>query len=112
MVNSGLDPHLVGEWLRNSKTALDLFNTAKGLIPKGQERDAIEVKIAEANDALARSNATLAKALDYHLCQCTFPPQIMLWREARHSWVCQNPDCGRAIDAGPDSFFISGEGFV
>ena len=34
--------------------------------------------IEKAEKALRASEAELAKALGYKLCQCTFPPQIML----------------------------------
>jgi hypothetical protein len=111
MVDPGFDPHMVGEWLRNGKVALDLLNSARALLPKGVEREAIETKINEASDALERGNASLAKALGYHLCQCTFPPQVMLWRERQTAYVCQNPDCGRKIETGGSVLFTPGTYF-
>jgi hypothetical protein len=34
------------------------------------------------------------------MCQCTFPPQPMLWRQAEGAFVCQNPACGRRTEGG------------
>ena len=34
------------------------------------------------------------------LCDCTFPPQIMLWQEARKAHVCPNEACGRIKPTG------------
>jgi hypothetical protein len=48
-----------------------------------------------AEEALKRSDTALAQKLGYHLCQCTYPPQIMLWQESRGCHVCPNPACGR-----------------
>ena len=53
--------------------------------------------IEEAEQALERADTKLAKELGYKLCECTFPPKPMLWNETRKLFVCQNPDCGRAI---------------
>lgn len=43
--------------------------------------------------ALSLTEAKLAKKLGYELCLCTFPPSVMLWREAEKANVC--PSCGR-----------------
>src|SRR5215207_6806845 len=68
----------------NSATApaLGLFKEAYSALPKGEKRDEIEQKIKAAEASLARSDAALAKQLWYQLCDCTWPPQIMLWRQA------------------------------
>jgi hypothetical protein len=78
-------------WLVAGKTALDLLKSALPFLPKGKDRDEIERKIEQATEALARSDAALAKQLGYTLCQCTFPPQIMLWDKATRKSVC--PKC-------------------
>lgn len=65
-------------YLQASKQVLDILKTLGGLLPKGQDHAAMQRRLAEAENALRASEVQLAKALGYHLCQCTFPPQIML----------------------------------
>jgi hypothetical protein len=90
-----LDPRIVTEWVVTGKSAIELLRSAWALLPKGPGKDALQTKIAEAEDALKRSDGKLAKELGYKLCRCTFPPQIMLWKEAQKAHVCPNPECGR-----------------
>jgi hypothetical protein len=92
-----MDYHDLNEWVVLSKSALDLFKSAVPLLPKGRQKDELEEKIKQAANLLARSDAKLARELGYHLCECTFPPQIMLWREATKSYDCLNTACNRKI---------------
>ena len=78
---SGFD---FSEFLRNGKVILDIFRGLRDLLPKGPDADKAQEQIERAEQALATSEAELAKALGYHLCQCTFPPQIML-SKGRHA---------------------------
>lgn len=93
-MHAALDGNSVGDWLGNAKAALDLLKAARGIFPQGEKRDALDARISAAEEALSRSDAALAKQLGFQLCQCTFPPQIMLWREADRAFVCANPECG------------------
>jgi hypothetical protein len=102
-----IDPQEASAWITAGKSALDLVKAAKNFLPKGPEKEAITAKIAEAEDALNRSDAKLAKELGYRLCQCTFPPQIMLWKESQGDFVCQNPECGRK-EPGRPKIWIDG----
>jgi hypothetical protein len=68
--------------------------------PKGEKRAEIEGKIGVAEAALKRSDVKLARELGLKLCDCTFPPQIMLWKEAEQSLVCPNQACGRRSKRG------------
>ena len=88
----------LSEYIRVSKDALDLIKAAIPLLPKGPKREEAEQKIAAAEGMLKGSDAKLARDLGMKLCDCTFPPQIMLWREAEKARVCPNPNCGRRID--------------
>lgn len=97
-MNPGFDPTLVSDWLRDAKTAVELLNAGKKLLPKGKHQDDLGAKIDEARHSLERSDASLAQGLGYRLCQCKFPPSIMLWREKEKSYLCQNDECGRRID--------------
>jgi hypothetical protein len=72
------DPENVKTWLEAGKSALDLFRAGVGLLPKSEKRDELEAQIRKTEIALQETNARLAKELGYELCQCTFPPQIML----------------------------------
>jgi hypothetical protein len=92
-----IDPQEVGTWIGAGKSALDLLRGAWQMLPSGKTKDDVAAKLAEAEAALKRSDAKLAKELGYKLCQCTFPPSIMLWKEGEHAHVCQNPECGRRI---------------
>lgn len=94
---TGLDAQAVGEWIRNAKAALDIFKGARGLVPQGPKRDELELTLKSAEEALTRSDAALAKKLGYQLCQCEFPPNIMLWREGEGAFICPNEDCGRQL---------------
>jgi hypothetical protein len=73
---------------------MSALKAALGLLPKGAHKEEPAKKIEEAEEALKRSDAKLAKELEYKLCKCTFPPQIMLWQEPRQAHVC--PGCAKA----------------
>ena len=68
-------------YLSAAKTVLDLFKGIRAELPTGPKSQQIKEQIDKAEGALKASEAELAKALGYKLCQCTFPPQIMLWSE-------------------------------
>jgi hypothetical protein len=70
-------------YIRASKDVLDLFKSLAGLMPKGAHAEQTQQRVAEAERALKAAEAQLAKTLGYNLCQCTFPPQIML-SKGRH----------------------------
>lgn len=74
---------------------LNIFRSARELLPTGTDkREQLDEKIETAEMALRKANAELAKSLGYKQCQCTFPPQTMLWREDTQAYVCPNPSCG------------------
>jgi hypothetical protein len=87
----------IADYIRISKDTIDLLKGAFGLLPKGAKRDEAEQKIKAAEEALKRADVTLAQKLGYSLCGCTYPPQIMLWREQQKLTACPNPSCGRTI---------------
>lgn len=86
------------------KTGLELFRTAIGLtkeakelVADGVQKDTISRSLDEAEKASRLAEAQIARALGYHLCQCTFPPQIMLsaGRHPRGIEVFKCPNCGK-----------------
>ena len=60
------------------KDAISIAKGAKDLLPSGKEKDAVEKSLEAAERATQLAEAQMAQALGYRLCQCTFPPQIML----------------------------------
>ncbi|MFZ0678361.1 hypothetical protein [Candidatus Binatus sp.] len=66
----------------------------RDLLPKGKERDQIESKVVDAEKQLALAESQIALGLGYRLCQCTFPPKIMLKSGSgdRNDVAC--PKCG------------------
>jgi len=87
-------------WLGAAKDTMSLLKSAAALLPKGEKRAEIEVRIGAAEEALKRSDAKLAHDMGLKLCDCTFPPQIMLWKEAEKSHVCPNSACRRKTKRG------------
>ena len=73
-----MDMDQVSEYIRASKDVLNILKTLGSLLPKGPQSDEAEQRLEQAEKALRASEAQLAKSLGYKLCQCTFPPQIML----------------------------------
>ena len=95
-----MDMLQVKAWLDTTKISVDLLKSAASLLPKGSKRDAVENKILAVESSLAASNAKLARDLGMKLCNCTFPPQIMLWIEAKKADQCPRQECGRTIKRG------------
>jgi hypothetical protein len=93
-----IDPQKAAVWEGLGKTSLDMLRSAWNLLPKGETKDEIEHELVEAEKALNESKAKLARDLGYKLCQCTFPPQIMLWQDSINSHVCPNPACNHRIE--------------
>jgi ssDNA-binding Zn-finger/Zn-ribbon topoisomerase 1 len=87
--------HDISEFVKLGREGLELIKGAIPLLPSGNARKELEKKLADAEAALSRSDVKLAKELGMKLCDCTFPPQIMLWRETERSHVCPRAECGR-----------------
>jgi len=86
----------VAQYIRASKDVMDIAKTLIGMLPKGTQHEGAERRLAEAERALRATEVQLAQSLGYHLCQCTFPPQIMLskGRHPRHDVeMFQCPSC-------------------
>jgi hypothetical protein len=100
------------------KTAIGLAKEAKDLLPEGEQKAAIVSSLSTAERTTALAEAQIAKSLGYHLCQCTFPPQIMLSTEYQGTQErFQCPNCkkvwpnpqpsNRGEIGGPDSWMRS-----
>lgn len=60
------------------REAITSIKVLKDLLPESKDKEKLEQNIEIAEKSMSISDAKIAKALDYHLCQCTYPPQIML----------------------------------
>jgi hypothetical protein len=58
--------------------SIGLIKKTKDLLPESKEKDVITKSLVEADKAAKLAESQIALALGYKLCQCTFPPQIML----------------------------------
>lgn len=83
-----MEPGDISGWVTAAMGALDLMRSGWQLLPRGDKKDELEARVRKAEDALQISSVKLAKALDYKLCRCTFPPQIMLWNNEKQTNVC------------------------
>jgi hypothetical protein len=88
----------ISEYISTSRSIVGLFKDLRSLLSAGQPAKQMGKEIETAERALKMTEAQLAKALNYHLCQCTFPPQIML-SIGRHSThdieMFRCPGCGK-----------------
>ena len=78
-----------------AKSALDIIKGIRAELPKGPQADTAQRKIDEAESALDISKAQLAKGLGFKLCQCSFPPPIMLLKVSERKHVCSS--CGNTF---------------
>lgn len=80
-------------YVKAGKDLLDIFKSVREMLPKNDPAVAkkVEAGIEKAEKELAATEAQLAKALGYKLCQCTFPPQIMLQNKELGKKIC--PKC-------------------
>jgi len=89
----------ISDYLSAGKDAVTILKGLRDLIPNGKQKDDIDAKIKDAEKALRTAEAAAAKDLGYHLCRCTFPPQIMLYQAARKAHAC--PACPNEILTQP-----------
>ncbi|MEW8458936.1 MAG: hypothetical protein AB2653_01360 [Candidatus Thiodiazotropha endolucinida] len=89
----------ITEAMEGLKTGLSLFGQAIGLVkqtkellPESQDKETIEKSLEEADRAAKMAEAQIAQALGYHLCKCTFPPQIMLSNGYKEVDYCQQEE--------------------
>ena len=85
----------ISEYIKAGTEAIVLIKTLYPLLPT-QSRDEVEAKIAAAEDALQKANVFLAQAWGFSIHDCSFPPQIMLWKEDIKERVC--PGCGHTTN--------------
>jgi len=84
-----------------AKSLLGIAKDAKDLIPDSNDKDGIEKAISTAERELAIAEAATAKSLGYAICQCSWPPKIMLFK-GNHVFQCDQ--CGHKIDKSPTPY--------
>ena len=94
-------------YLGAMKDALDITKGIIGLMPKGGDHERAERRLVDAEHALDASKAQLAKALRYHLCQCSFPPQLMLSEGYHSTHNVEVFRCGKCAKQNPSPHEIS-----
>ena len=81
------------------KEGLSWAKKAKDKLPDGDQKSSVGESIEQAENAGNLAEAQIAKALGYPLCQCTFPPRIMLSvgydQQQREQFRC--PECNKTI---------------
>ena len=78
-----------------AKTALNIGKDAKDLLPDGKDKDYIDKQIQLTEREIKLAEASVANDLEYDLCKCTFPPQIMLYDKNERATIC--PNCQHEI---------------
>jgi hypothetical protein len=101
-----LDLQSLAEMFAIVRSGVGALKDLIGLIPASQ-RKAAEETLEKADLAFRTAEAKLAKELGYQLCQCTWPPQIMIRVSAgrmmgsgtqayrNESWKC--PTCKNTV---------------
>ena len=84
--------------IKTSKSAVSLLKEIRNLIPNAGQQSEISERILQVEKDLELAESTTAKELGYDLCQCTFPPQIMLYQKDIKSTVC--PICSHSKSKG------------
>lgn len=79
-----------------------LLREFKALLPDSEKAEALVQRLEDAERKLQEHQALTAKELGYLLCQCTYPPQIMLFKRETRSYQC--PLCGDNRDNMPIAY--------
>lgn len=89
--------------------AISLMKKVKDLLPNTPEKEVATQTLEEAEKAFKIAEAQAAKELDYHLCKCTWPPQISLsvgYGDDGYAEQFKCPQCGM-IWPGPEPSLAS-----
>ena len=99
-----MDIEALREGLSLIGMAIVSLKQAKDLLPDSPKKDDATEALQQAERQLKIAEAQAAKGLGYQLCQCTFPPQIMLFTGDEDHFRC--PECGHEIDTGVYGFAL------
>ena len=95
-------------YVQASNNVINLMKNLYAALPKGEKHSAVEKQFENAEKALKASEAQLAKSFGYHLCQCTFPPQIMLQIGRHPTWEEMIFQCPKCENQSPTAGYFRG----
>lgn len=84
------------------RDAISVAKGAKDLLPTGSDKETVEKSLEAAERASKLAETQIAQALGYHLCKCTFPPQVMLskgYKGSQEHFQC--PSCKKTWPPPP-----------
>lgn len=85
----------INEFLSAASQFLNVFKQAKDLLPDSKEKiDATEA-LRKAESSFRVAEAKLAQSMGFELCQCSWPPSIMVFKHELDEYHCN--ECGNAI---------------
>ena len=98
--------------MKGVECALDGLKAARDKLPEGEEKETVVKKIEEVEHAILLAKAEMGESLGYALCQCTWPPQVMVpvppsGEGPRELLKC--PNCGKQLSR-PHKSETGGEG--
>ena len=74
---------------------LSTLKQVRDMLPDGSQKETATNALNQAERQLGIAEAQVAEGLGYKLCQCTFPPQIMLFTGKEGHYKC--PECGYEV---------------
>lgn len=81
-------------FLATAGQLLSVFKQAKDILPDSKEKDDATQALETAESSLKITEVKLAQSLGYELCQCSWPPKIMLYKHKLDEYHCE--ECGNA----------------
>jgi len=84
--------------------AINLIKQIKDLLPSSPQKEIATQTLENAENSFKVAEAQIAVELGYHLCQCKWPPEIMLKIPKTNQFICK--DCGSIIDTSPSGIAI------
>jgi len=85
----------ISDALTLGASALGVLKSLKDLLPDSPEKEEAITKIEKAEKDLQIAQAKTAMEMGYQLCECTFPPQIVLLKNGEK--LC--PLCGESYSS-------------
>ena len=81
-----------------SKSLIELFRTLAERCKDPALREEVEQALVDAETRMKLAQAESARNMGFSLCECTWPPNIMLYKRELDAVVC--PECGRRVHRG------------
>jgi hypothetical protein len=76
------------------KESLGLAKAVKDILPNTPQKEAVDKSLIAAEKAVEIAEANIAKAFNFPLCQCSFPPGIMtMLSSGSHQDLYKCPKC-------------------